>query len=928
MCPTTWRGCKRLPNWPFTASTRQCSHWTHSNNCLKSRVNEFSPTATYSLSAMMRVAIVGGGAAGVLAAIHLRRRIPDVQITLIDASGRPGTGAAYGTNDSTHLLNVPAPRMSAWPDDPDHFCRWLEERAVPPEGSFAPRLAYGRYLKDQLLGADVRVETAQVVGLTPGAPARIALNDGRCLTADTVVLAPGRPDSGMPDALERAFAPVLALGTDGRVVLDPWAPGALAALGARRPAEVLVIGSGLTGVDVALHLIARGATVTLLSRHGALPRRFRASGAPTELPNLGALTGEVSLEQLRSALDADLAHARENGCDWRQVIDAVRPHTARLWQSLGWEDQRRFLREDLRQWDVLRHRMPPTIADAIYAAIDDGHLVIEAGEVADVSLHGKGVELVVTTGDVSVRRRGDAVVVAAGASWDRRSLHRSALWSDLLGRDVASLHPSGVGVRLDADGHLIDGSGHAVPNIVCIGSIRQGELWETTAIPEIRAQAAAIAELLADGTRSVRVRAPILITTGPELTGAPASYAEGVRRLLAVQDGASEAFAAAVAEDPNHARAHVALAMIATERPDRAGGPEAVYGHLARARTALAHGSDEDRSHVEAIATWCEKGNAAGTDALIDHLDRVPDDAVALLVLAPSIAFAGAGDALPDAWQYVERFTGVHGEAPWYLGLRAYGRTEQGLWYDAADLADAALELDPGNGNAAHALSHVHYETDAHGAGLKWLEDWMPSDGGTQRYLAHFQWHAALHELAMGDVAAAARRYNAFLSPPNSKGVRCLVDAGSLAWRARLHPDWVTPPDPIRVLTEAGSLAMKPQTPFIAFHAMLVLAAANDPAAIRAIDVADATDAQAATLRLIGEGLIALTAGEPRAALDYLLESLPGLPSIGGSRVQQEVILETALAAMLQLGAPGQAARLLSRHRAAPGPQVTRGAVN
>ena len=340
------------------------------------------------------------------------------------------------------------------------------------------------------------------------------------------------------------------------------------------------------------------------------------------------------------------------------------------------------------------------------------------------------------------------------------------------------------------------------------------------------------------------------------------------------------------------------------------------------------HGSDEDRSHVEAIATWCEKGNAVGTPALIDHLERVPNDEVALLVLAPSIAFAGAGDALPDAWQYVERFTGVHGEAPWYLGLRAYGRTEQGLWYDAADLADAALELDPGNGNAAHALSHVHYETDAHGAGLKWLTDWIAGDGSTQRYLPHFQWHAALHELAMGDAAAAARRYAAFLAPPQSTDVRCLVDAGSLAWRARLHPDWVTPPDPMPLLAEVGSLAHAPQTPFIAFHALLVLAAANDPAAIRAINVPGATDAQATTLRLIGEGLIALTEGEPRAALDYLLESLAGLPSIGGSRVQQEVVLETALAAMLQLGAPGQAARLLSRHRAAPGPQVTRGAVN
>ena len=127
---------------------------------------------------MMRVAIVGGGAAGVLAAVHLRRAIPDAQITLIDASGRPGTGAAYGTDDPTLLLNVPAPRMSAWPDDPDHFSRWLDERAVTPAESFAPRLAYGRYLQDQLAAADVRIETAEVVGLTPGHPVRLALNDG------------------------------------------------------------------------------------------------------------------------------------------------------------------------------------------------------------------------------------------------------------------------------------------------------------------------------------------------------------------------------------------------------------------------------------------------------------------------------------------------------------------------------------------------------------------------------------------------------------------------------------------------------------------------------------------------------------------------------------------------------------------------------
>ncbi len=179
---------------------------------------------------MMRVTIVGGGAAGVLAAVHLRRRKPEAQITLIDASGRPGTGAAYGTNDPTHLLNVPAQRMSAWPDDPDHFCRWLDERAVSAVDSFAPRLAYGRYLREQLAAADIRMETAEVVGLEPGLPVRLALNDGRSLAADAVVLASGRPEGGMPESLERAFAPVLDAGTDGKVVVDPWAPGALAAM--------------------------------------------------------------------------------------------------------------------------------------------------------------------------------------------------------------------------------------------------------------------------------------------------------------------------------------------------------------------------------------------------------------------------------------------------------------------------------------------------------------------------------------------------------------------------------------------------------------------------------------------------------------------------------------------------------------------------
>jgi uncharacterized NAD(P)/FAD-binding protein YdhS len=806
--------------------------------------------------------------------------------------------------------------MSAWPEDPDHFCWWLDKRAVATMEGFAPRLAYARYLKELLGEADVRVEHGEVVRLTPGAPARVGLRDGRVLAADAVALATGRPAGTMPEPLARALAPASSA-APCRVVEDPWAPGALVQLDALKANRVLVVGSGLTGVDVALHLLARNVDVTLVSRHGQLPRRHRRCGPVAPLPNVDSVDPGDGLDALRAAVRRDLEAARCAGLNWRQVVDALRPHTPRLWHSLSWQDQRKFLREDFRQWEVLRHRMPPSVAGAVDEALSSGRLAIVAGEVAEARFTGSQLTITLSTDEGTVTRRDDAVVVATGTTWDRRALSSSRLWASLLASGHATLHRNGVGVRTDEDGRLVDAQGGTTPNVFCVGAIRQGELWESTAIPELRVQAAAAADLLAAAQPSPlrRPSSPLVAHRSP----ADAAYAEGVRRLLGVQQGASQAFAAAVAADPCHARAHAALALIATERPDRAGGPAAVAGHVARARAAaLAGGSAEDRSHVEAVAVWCEQGSRTGTAALMDHLAKVQDDALALLVLAPSIAFAGAGDALPDVWDYVDGFAAVHGEAPWYLGLSAYGRTEQARFFDAADLAEAALDAEVDNGNAAHALTHVHYETDAHSAGLRWLGEWIFSAGRTQRYRPHFHWHAALHELAIGDVPSAARRYAEHLAPPRSQGVRCLVDAGSLAWRARLHPDWIAPPDPMPILDEVGTLATSPATPFIALHALLVHAANDDVAAIRAVVVPDITDTQAATLASVQEGLAALLEQQPRLALDHLLEALPGLPGLGGSRAQQEVVLETALAAMLRLGAPGQASRLLSRYRYDP----------
>ena len=170
--------------------------------------------------------------------------------------------------------------------------------------------------------------------------------------------------------------------------------------------------------------------------------------------------------------------------------------------------------------------------------------------------------------------------------------------------------------------------------VLTIGAIRQGELWESTAIPELRQQAA-------DRRRAARGHGPVArggaaaasTRAGAARHRRTLAYAEGVRRLLGVQHGASRAFLAAVAEAPDHARAHAALALLATERPGgtRAGG---------RRRRGAAPGpgpgrggtaSDDDRSHVEALGHVVRARQPARDERRSSPTsNRCPDDTLAL----------------------------------------------------------------------------------------------------------------------------------------------------------------------------------------------------------------------------------------------------------------------------------------------------------
>ncbi len=443
------------------------------------------------------IAVIGGGASGTLAAVYLlraaaARQVP-LRIALIDRLGRHGLGRAYSTTNPSHLLNAPAGRMSALTDDPDHLVRWAAGAGFPAPG-FLPRTVYGRYLRDLLGDAQLRAAplsrltelTAGVVAVRPGTggrPVRLVLGDGSCLEADVAILASGNPPPVAP-------IPVPA---SPRFVADPWAPGALDAVTDGSP--VVILGTGLSMLDVAMSVTSgpAPAKVTAVSRHGLVPRVHRgmpaAGGDSVWLPALAGPPGPVRLGDLIWQVRAAMTSLPEQ---WQDVIDALRPEVPSLWQRLSPADQRVFLRHVARYWEVHRHRMPPATAQRITALRIAGRLRVLPARVTGVTEQAGQLRISVAAGGAESQLAAGWLINATGPGANIIAT-TDPLLRDLLSRGQARPDRHRLGIDASPDGAVLDSAGMPSATLFTLGPTLRGLRYETTAVPEIRDQAAALA---------------------------------------------------------------------------------------------------------------------------------------------------------------------------------------------------------------------------------------------------------------------------------------------------------------------------------------------------------------------------------------------------------------------------------------------------
>lgn len=429
-------------------------------------------------------AIVGAGFSGSMLAAQLVRQPAPVHVYLIERSGVFGRGLAYGTACADHLLNVRSGRMSAFPDEPDHFVRWLRANRpelADPQG-FAPRMIYGDYIQSILAEAGQSVE--RVVGEAVMVEesergARVTLSDGRTIEAHAAVLATGNPPP----------ADAAGVGENDRYLPDPWARGALKKIGERD--DVLMLGAGLTMIDVVLALAEQGwkGRALALSRRGLLPRPHNATQAyaVARRPEADSLLG--MMREVRTRM-------REIG--WGEAMDELRPFNQAAWRNATDKERGRFLRHLRPWWDVHRHRTAPQIGRMVSGLVDAGRLRVAAGriEMVEPVAEGLAVEWRARGGEKTRVETWGWMVNCTGPLQDLAQ-SGDTLLTNLFKAGIARVDGASLGLDVMDDCRLQDETGAPHERLYALGPPTRSAFWEVVAVPEIRAQAQELAERLA-----------------------------------------------------------------------------------------------------------------------------------------------------------------------------------------------------------------------------------------------------------------------------------------------------------------------------------------------------------------------------------------------------------------------------------------------
>ena len=435
---------------------------------------------------MKTVTIVGSGVSGTLLTINLIKNYKSGQLTinLIEKeSSKFNTGVAYSTEEFSHLLNVRASGMSIFKDDTDHFYKWLNKFGYNYEKTdFVPRKIFGQYIKyyykhaiinksDDITFNVIFEEVKDIKKSKKGY--EIQIGDDKNFTSDIVVLALGHISIAEMDILKYKDIP--------KYFRTPWTDNIFKEI--KKTDDVFMIGSGLTTDDIILSLEERKheGKIYSTSRKGSQPLKHQLCDP---YPSFYDEIKGKDINQIFSIVRYHLKMAR----DPRAVIDSLRPYTQEIWKSLSKSDKSRFLRHINGYWNVIRHRMPESTYEKLIELQKSNKLEFLTGNITSISQIDNRIQIVINNKKSKSKEEivVDAVINCIGPESNYKRI-TMPLIKNLLDSGLIQNNETNISLKLNG-WNIIDSSGKTHKNLFAIGPLLKGELFESTAVPEIKVQ--------------------------------------------------------------------------------------------------------------------------------------------------------------------------------------------------------------------------------------------------------------------------------------------------------------------------------------------------------------------------------------------------------------------------------------------------------
>ncbi|MEN9972885.1 MAG: hypothetical protein RIS20_1232 [Bacteroidota bacterium] len=426
-----------------------------------------------------KIAVIGGGVSGTMVIRHLVDLGFNGTIDRFFRGESQTTGPAYQESSFSLLLNVRNKNMSAFPDDPAHFLRFLKENypehSLPNE--FVPRSIYGTYLtqiwhETQRLAKEAHIQLNLFHESQPDYE-----------QYDSIVLATGNELPRIPNGLSKPVrSSTLYQG-------NPWKID-FSHIDQELP--IFILGNGLTMVDTVLSLRHAGfhQKIVALSTHGF---NMLAHPENEELINAGEQPSNTDLASLIRFFN--IHRKRRSNNQFLLFVDFFRPQFSSWWQGFTLKEKQTFLNRFRHIWGTIRHRIPGQIARIINEEQEKGRLNVCAGKLASVDLSSQGLTIHFFSGGQQVQNNFACLINCTGPETAITRMTNPVI-TNLYKNGWIYPDKINQGIDIDAETHTVQGK--APMKIFAIGNLCKGTKWESTAIGELRSQAKLIAKGILD----------------------------------------------------------------------------------------------------------------------------------------------------------------------------------------------------------------------------------------------------------------------------------------------------------------------------------------------------------------------------------------------------------------------------------------------